>query len=222
MVPTGSINPLRCRAVSAFTAYFVYVAALQCGAKFQTETLGGIMAGSEYRKRQEGDGCVFEVTPAQAPKFLILAFGGAILILFALIGGLGLVSWIIFIPIGALGIWAGYFRDARPAAYRSPSSFRVNPAAIEANGRTFPKGDIHRLIIKNGVSNEVLGSPNLLIPVSTSTAMGMAHRAQVSTVANALEVETGGKGYVLAGGMDQTTAFGLLHDVSKVLGFSTT
>jgi hypothetical protein len=37
-------------------------------------------------------------------------------------------------------------------------------------------------------------------------------------VANALEVETGGRAYVLAGGMDQTTAFGLLSDVTKVLG----
>ena len=60
-----------------------------------------------------------------------------------------------------------------------------------------------------------------MIPINTATAIGVAHRAKVSAVANALEVETGGKGYFLAGGMDQTTAFGLLHDVSKVLGFST-
>jgi hypothetical protein len=179
------------------------------------------MAGSEYRKRQEGNAWAFEVTPAKAPKLMLLAIGGAILILFTFMMGLGPISWIIFLPIGALGIWAGYFRDPRPPAHRSPATFRVTPSAIEANGRTFSKDDIHRLIIKNGVSNEVVGSPNVLVPVATATAMGMAHRAQVSTVANALEVETGGKGYFLAGGMDQTTAFGLLTDVSRVLGFST-
>jgi hypothetical protein len=178
------------------------------------------MAGSEYRKRQEGNGCVFDVTPAQAPKFMLMVVGGALLALLGLV--LGPVGWILFLPVGLFGIWFGYFKDVRPTAHRSPTTFRVTPAAIEANGQTFPKDDIHRLIIKNGVTNEVLGNPNVMIPVSASTAMGMAQRAKMSTVANALEVETGGKGYFLAGGMDQTTAFGLLHDVSKVLGFAIT
>jgi len=183
---------------------------------------GDVVAGSEYRKRQENNSWVFDVTPAPAPKFLLMAIGGGILILCALFGGLGIFSWLFFIPIGALGIWWGYFRDGRPAAHRSPSSFRVTPAAIDAHGQVFPKDDIHRLIIKNGVNNEVVGAPNLLIAVPTATAMGMVHRGQVATVANALELETGGRSYFLAGGMDQTTAFGLLHDVSKVLGFSAT
>ena len=176
------------------------------------------MAGAEYRKRQDGNGFAFDVIPAPAPKFMILAIGGAVLILFALTAGLGPISWFIFLPIGAAGIWAGYFRDQRPVSHRSPSSFRVNPTGIESNGRTFAKADIHRLIIKNGINNDEVGAPGLLIAVSTPTAMGMAHRAQVSVVANALEVETGGRAYVLAGGMDQTTAFGLLSDVTKVLG----
>jgi hypothetical protein len=60
----------------------------------------------------------------------------------------------------------------------------------------------------------------VVIPVNTSTALGVGHRAKVSNVANALEVETGGKGFLLAGGMDPTTAFGLLHDVSKVMGMT--
>lgn len=177
------------------------------------------MAGSEYRKRQEGNATIFEVTPAEAPKFMLLAIGGAILGLLGIV--MGPIGWIIFLPVAAFGIWAGYFRDGRPAGHRSPSSFRVTPTAVEASGRTFAKEDIHRLIIKNGVSNQEIGAP-VLVPVSASTAMGMAHRAKLATVANALEVETGGKGYFLAGGMDQTTAFGLLHDVSKVLGFGTT
>src|SRR5882724_10522763 len=147
------------------------------------------MTGSEYHKRQEGDAYVFEVSPAASPKFMLMAIGGAVLALLGL--ALGPIGWIIFLPVGIFGIWLGYFRDVRPPAHRGKSTFRVSPAAIEANGKTFPKDDIHRLIIKNGVSNEVIGAP-VLVPVSPSTAMGMAHRAKVAAVANALEVETGG------------------------------
>ena len=73
---------------------------------------------------------------------------------------------------------------------------------------------------KNGINNEVLGNPNVVIPVNAPTAMGIAHRAKVATIANGLEVETGGKSYLLAGGMGATTAFGLLHDLSKVMGLA--
>jgi hypothetical protein len=111
--------------------------------------------------------------------------------------------------------------QGRASAY-SPraSKFRVSPTAIESNGNTFAKDDIHRLIIKNGVNNEVLGNPNVVVPINTSTVMGVAQRAKVSTVANALELETGGRSYLLAGAMDATTAFGLLHDVSKIMGLA--
>ena len=176
------------------------------------------MSGSEYSKHQEGNASVFEVVPAQSPKFLMMAVGGGVLALIGLL--MGPVGWIIFLPVGAFGVWLGYFKDLRPLAHRNPSKFRVSPTAIESNGRTFAKDDIHRLIIKNGVNNEVLGNPNVVIPINTSTAMGVAHRAKVATISNALEVETGGKSYLLAGGMDATTAFGLLHDVSKVVGLA--
>lgn len=46
--------------------------------------------------------------------------------------------------------------------------------------------------------------------------MGAIHRVNISKVANALEVETGGKAWLLAGGMDQTTVFALLLDVSEL------
>ena len=176
------------------------------------------MTSSEYHKRQDGTVSVFDVTPAQAPRFMIMTVGGGILALLGLF--MGPLGWILFLPIGIFGVWFGYFRDGRPQEHRSASSFRVSPTTIEANGRTFQKDDIHRLIIKNSVNKEVLASPNIVIPVNTSTAMGVAHRARVATVANGLEVETGGKGYLLAGGMDQTTAFGLMTDVSKIMGFS--
>ena len=125
------------------------------------------VTGSEYKKQQDATGYVFSVTPAKAPKFLLMTIGGAVLALLGLV--LGPLGWLFFLPVGIFGIWIGYFRDGRPPAHRDLSSFRVSPTAIEANGRTFPKEDIHRLIIKNGVTNDVVGAPNVVIPVNTST-----------------------------------------------------
>ena len=130
------------------------------------------------------------------------------------------MGWIFFLPAGAFKTWFGYFKDLRPPAHRVPSKFRVSPTEIDSNGHTVAKDDIHRLIIENGINSEVLGNPNVLIAVNAPTAMGIAHRAKVATIANGLEVETGGKSYLLAGGMGATTAFGLLHAVSKVMGLA--
>jgi hypothetical protein len=47
----------------------------------------------------------------------------------------------------------------------------------------------------------------------------MAYRAKVGQIANGLTLESGGKSILLAGGMDDTTAYGLLTDVGKVIGF---
>jgi hypothetical protein len=57
------------------------------------------------------------------------------------------------------------------------------------------------------------------IKASAAAGAGMAYRARVGLIANALTVESGGKATFLAGGMDETTAYGLLADVGKVLHF---
>jgi hypothetical protein len=172
---------------------------------------------SEYSKRQDGTATVFNVVPASAPKFTyLLIIGGVIglLGLGTLAGGPG----IIFLAMAAFCFWYGWFRDQRPKDHRVPSSFRVTPEQIEGGGGTFKKDDIHRLILRNGITDKEL--PIQQYTTNTNVAAGMAHRAKISTVANSLNVETGGKSYLLAGGMDETTAYGLLHDVSKVLGMT--
>lgn len=176
------------------------------------------MPGSEYHKRQDGNQwVVFDVTPAPVPKYKYIVIMGAVACLFGLM--VGPFGWLTLVPVGVFGIWFGYVRDMRPPAHRKPSSFRVSPSSVEVSGKTFEKDDIHRLLIKNGISNEVI--PNIAyVNPSLGSALGGAYRIKVSRVTNSLELETGGRAYVLAGGMDQTTAFGLLHDVSKVLGLS--
>jgi hypothetical protein len=179
--------------------------------------------GAEYSKQQNGNATVFDVTPAAPPKFGAAIGAGAV----AVILGLGIMSdmpglAIFIFALGAYAIWYGLKRDLRPKGYKEKSTFRVTPDAIEAGGRTFRKDDIHRIIIRNGISDEEIspGGGGLQMSVSGAQAAGMMYRARVGTIANGLAVETGGKSTIVAGGMDSTTAFGLLTDVSRILGFS--
>lgn len=168
--------------------------------------------GSEYTKRQDGSATVFDVTPAPSPKFTyLLIIGGGLSLLVLGMGG-GIFGLILL----GICVWYGWFRDMRPKGHRLPSTFRVSADAIDANGQTFRKEDIHRMILKNGVTDQELMET---YTTNTNVAAGMAHRAAVAKVANSLNVEQGGKSFQIAGGMDETTAYGLLHDVCKVLGF---
>lgn len=170
---------------------------------------------AEYKKRQEGDATVFEVTPAPAPKFTyLLIIGGVVglLGLASLAGGFG----VIFLAMAAFCFWYGWFRDIRPKPHRNPATFRVTSTSVGVDGRTFQKEDIHRLILRNGITDQELAGIQITT-TNTNAAAGMAFRAQAARVANSLNVESGGKSTMLAGGMDETTAYGLLHDVSKVL-----
>jgi hypothetical protein len=172
---------------------------------------------SEYSKRQDGTTTIFNVVPASAPKFTYLLLIGAVC---AFVGLLSIASGfgIVFLLMGGFALWYGWTRDQRPKDHRVPMSFRVTPDAIEAGGRAFARSDIHRLIIKNGITDKELNIQQWTS--NTNVAAGMAQRAKIAQVANSLNVETGGKSYLLAGGMDETTAFGLLTDVCKVLGLT--
>lgn len=172
---------------------------------------------AEYKKRTEGDATVFDVTPAPHPKFwYLIIFGGFI----GLIGLGGLTSGfgIFFLLMAAFSIWYGWTRDLRPKPHRQPSSFRVTADTISANGSTFNKGDIHRLLLRNAITDQELGLTTYT--ENSNVAAGMAFRAQSARGAYALTVESGGKSTLVAGGMDETTAYGLLQDTSKVMGFA--
>jgi hypothetical protein len=180
------------------------------------------MSGPEYQKRQEGNATVFDVTPAPQKKFMLIVILGGIGVLF----GLGIISsehLLGVLMIGGCGyaVYWAWTHDLRPADYRNPSTFRVTPDGIEYQGQSWKKADIHRLIIKNGITNSIATAPGVMVQVPTMQAAGAAHRMQISLTANGLAVEAAGKSTVLAGGLDETTAFGLLTDVSRVLGFTT-
>ena len=174
------------------------------------------MADSEYQKRQGGNGTVFEVTPATAPKRIRVAAFGVISFLVGLgMIGTSNIGMFIFLGIGGLAIFVGLFKrvDLRPKAHKSKATFRVTPSTIETNGRTFNKEDISRLIIKN--------STGLRDQYGHWVGGSELYATKLNKVANSLDLETGGKAYTLAGGMDATTAYGLMADVGDIIGSET-
>lgn len=170
--------------------------------------------GSEYQKHTDGNATVFNVTPSSPPKFTYLIVIGVIAVLF----GLAMPGWVKlpFLLLGGLAIWWGCVADPRPKAHRQPSTFKVSPDAVEANGRTFQKDDIHRLLLRNGVNDEELLDH---IATTTGQAAVQAQRERAARIAIGLTLESGGKSTLLAGGMNETTAYGLLHETSRILGF---
>jgi hypothetical protein len=173
---------------------------------------------AEYSKRQEGSMTVFDVTPAPAPKFGAAIGAGAVAVLLGL-GTLGAGVGIFILALGGFSLWYGLKRDIRPKGYKEPATFRATSNTIEAGGRTFKTEDIHRLLIRNGITDQEIPYDGVVREVSAAAGAGMAYRARVGMIANGLTLEAGGKSTLLAGGMDSTTAYGLLTDVSKVIGF---
>ena len=156
------------------------------------------MSASEYQKRQEGNAVVFNVVPAPQKRFMfIVIMGGLMLLLglsfFSSAHLLGLIG----IAGGGAAVWWGWTHDLRPVEYRTPSTFRVTGESIRSNGKTFARADIHRLIIKNGLTDEEVGCRTSSIETPRAQAMGMVHRAEVSRTAHGLAVEMGGRGTFL-------------------------
>jgi hypothetical protein len=187
-------------------------------------SLTRLFGKSEYRKWQEGDATVFAVTRAAAPKNTYVCTAGVIIFL---------IGWICPAPVGFIVecVGAAFFVfglliDHRPRAHKRNATFRVTSQTIQTRKRVFKKADIHRLITKNGLRDKlsgasyVTGSTNLGGQLAeASQAAGWAHMERQARVAWSLDLESGGKAHVLAGGMDETTAYGLLQDVSKIIGF---
>jgi len=165
---------------------------------------------AEYKKSANGETTEFSVTPASAPKFWYLIVIGGLIFLGGFLG-LGIFGWI----MGGGAIAYGLLRDQRPKDHKAAMSFSVTPNSIISGGRTFNKDDIHRLRIANpwferaGVD---------VYTTNANEAAGMAYGMKLGELCYGLTVESGGKAHLLAGGMDRTTAFGLLSDASKVLG----
>jgi hypothetical protein len=177
---------------------------------------------SEYRMTEQGGFRVFSVTPGRVPKLWGAIGLGVVSLIFAFTAGstTSLFFMLFGLALSGLLFWAGLFRDLRPTAHREPRTFKVSPDTIESNGRIFKKSELHNLIVKNGMATDRILQSWARVPAlveSGSSAAHLDYRLKVADQCYGLNVETGGKSYMLAGGMDETTASGLWHDVRRTL-----
>ncbi|MBI1367597.1 MAG: hypothetical protein GC162_02970 [Planctomycetes bacterium] len=175
-------------------------------------------AQSSYTKTNDGQWTRFEVTPGRgsingAAIFPIVG-GGLVLMVFPWV-------WVQFVGflVAALGLWMT-LRDARPAMHRHAMQFRVSPDAIESNGRTFKSDDLHRLIIKNAIDTDYEIAITSNSKANIQAVDRMNDRIRASKMAFSVNAEEGGKSYELAGGLNDTTANGLMTDVARLMNLT--
>ena len=193
------------------------------------------MADSMYVKTKVGDDIKFEVSPASVPLGIGTTLAIALLMSpTLLVGGYGVM---IYLAINGFFFYYNYY-SGKVRKYRSPSEFYVSKGQLKLSTGVVNASDISRLIMKNHVSNMSRGSTSGGVFVAGSGVAGVAAATSVAAVSAAssvgaalgnqrhadvaktswrVEVETGGRAIALAGGLNETTAYGLMSDVQKSL-----
>ena len=172
--------------------------------------------GASYVGEDDGAWRRLKVTPATPP---VLWFPAVL----SVVMGAGVASsggipylWVlglIFALLAGLVLLMEH-RGGNPAAARS---FRVSPDGIETGDAVLRRGDIHKLNIRNKFAGNIEVVYDARQGMPTGTAMGLAGRRALAEVAYRVEVEAGGKAYVLAAGLDEATARGLVAEVGNAL-----
>ncbi len=129
---------------------------------------------------------------------------------------LGIIGFIAGPVIFVLIIRMGLKGKSLEENNRHPSSFTVYPDGIEMNALKINRDDIHRLIIRNAYED-----PTIIIDTnSSSQRAALGRRLTRQQVGYEINIESGGKATLLAGGLDEVTANGLYTDVSRILALN--
>jgi hypothetical protein len=160
-----------------------------------------------YTRQVQGDSVVFQVVPADGPKFWpLVAVGVVVLVL----GFVSHVSILLVLLVAAACIALGWY-DLRPIEHKTSSTFRVNPREIEALGETFPKNEIDELSVGSGYRAD----DNILVRIGATLAKFQP--AKMDEVTRSIRLTTRGRDVTIAGGLDQTVAVVLLEEVKEIL-----
>lgn len=169
-----------------------------------------------YVKREHGACVEIGVYPAAPPAAWLPAA-----LPVAMVGGMVLEPdtpglWVMgLLFTGATAIIL--LRDPRGLGSTTRRSIRAGPDGIDIGGQMLRQADIHHLLIKNKFAGDVEITYDTNRGVPTGTVIGLAHRRQVAKVAYRVEAECGGKAHILAAGLDEVTARGVLAEVGKAL-----
>ena len=203
-------------------------------------------ATSSYKFEQSGDEVIFSVVAAEKRIPIIRRILISIVCFFAFMGIFG-TSDIVFISsiVGAIAVFiiAGKLVVWSDKKYRGQGgNFKASPRGIVFNNEESVSVErIHRLILRNTFSDVVIpyavggmvggGSGIAGVTMATGAAIGNALAGGLAQAAIAdknrnmaigyrLDVEYAGNAKTLASGMTETTAYGLMQDVGRVLRLS--
>jgi hypothetical protein len=172
---------------------------------------------AHYVKREHGAAVEIEVSPAAPPAAWLPAALPVVMVSGMVLepGTPGLwIMGLLFTGITALIL----LRDPRGRGSATRRSIRVGRDGIDIGGQMLRQADIHHLRIKNKFAGDVEITYDANRGVPTGTVIGLAHRRQVAKVAYRVEAESSGKAHILAAGLDEITARGVLAEVGKALG----
>lgn len=176
------------------------------------------MAG--YDSHPAGDATEFSTTPEPVPQpWLLVAIPGGLLVLIAMAES---IVWGIIAAAFVYGAMYLLTHSKQATQYRTPARFRVSPSGVEVNGTTIPKDAIHRIIVRNHVTNAAAsvivvadGHPN---SGQQNTVAGMNWAVQkLGPISYRVDAEARGVPVTLAGGLTEPTASAIMADVNKVL-----
>ena len=203
-------------------------------------------ATSSYKFEQSGDEVIFSVVAAEKRIPIIRRILFSIVCFFAFMGIFG-TSNVVFISsiVGAIAVFiiAGKLVVWSDKKYRGQGgNFKASPRGIIFNNEESVSVErIHRLILRNTFSDVVIpyavggmvggGSGIAGATMATGAAIGNALAGGLAQAAIAdknrnmaigyrLDVEYAGNAKTLASGMTETTAYGLMQDVGRVLRLS--
>ncbi len=203
-------------------------------------------ATSSYKFEQSGDEVIFSVVAAEKRIPIIRRILISIVCFFAFMGIFGtsdivFISSIVgaiavFIIVGKLVVWSDKKHRGQGG------NFKASPRGIIFNNEESVSVErIHRLILRNNFSDVVIpyaaggmvggGSGIAGATMATGAAIGNALAGGLAQAAIAdknrnmaigyrLDVEYAGNAKTLASGMTETTAYGLMQDVGRVLRLS--
>ena len=203
-------------------------------------------ATSSYKFEQSGDEVIFSVVAAEKRIPIIRRILISVVCFFAFMGIFG-TSNVVFISsiVGAIAVFiiAGKLVVWSDKKYRGQGgNFKASPRGIVFNNEESVSVErIHRLILRNNFSDVVIpyavggmvggGSGIAGATMATGAAIGNALAGGLAQAAIAdknrnmaigyrLDVEYAGNAKTLASGMTETTAYGLMQDVGRVLRLS--
>lgn len=171
---------------------------------------------AQYTKQDEGSAARFEVIPASAPislPLVLMALVFAVATVGSRLAGSAILG-LIFVAFLAVLLLA----DNRGGSAAKVRRFRVGTDGIDTGEWQVRREDIHHLAIRNKFAGEVEVVYDADRGISTGRALGLGLRKKLADVAYRVEVESGGKAHVLAAGLDEVTARGLVAEVGRKMG----